>query len=577
MLQSSIIHSMRNNILETVVSLPRKLTELYKLNFFGAIGGVLGFVMAILPTLIPRPALFMGILAGIGFMIFYGLGVLAQKIVYWVLDKPIPRQYSAGIVRPMGWVLVAIIIGFSAVANSWQNEIRQLVGVETDPYSGILLILIGFVAISSLILSISRGIKRLYAMTLRRTARLKRLPKRVAMLLGLVIGTFLLITLVNGVFLNTLKHIADNYYRAVNERTGDNSVKPTSPLRSGSDDSLVDWETLGRNGRDFVGSGPTAEDIAGFTGRQALEPIRVYISASQADSPDSRAELAIKELERTGAFNRKYLVISTTTGSGWVEPASAASVEYLHDGDTAQVALQYSYLPSWMALLVSQQDATDSGRALFEAVYAKVQQMPEDQRPKLITSGLSLGAYGSQSAFSSASDFAMRVDGALYFGNPGFSQPWREFTDNRDTGSLQIRPIYDGGKVVRFANNRQDLKTIGDNWEGSRVLYVQYPSDSIVWWTTDLLWHRPDWIDEPKGHDVSDQIRWFPIITFFQITFDQMFGNHFTDGHGHNYAPDVVHSWAAVTPVDWPEDDLTRLQNLMNYRYTAVEPGSSNL
>ena len=42
---------------------------------------------------------------------------------------------------------------------------------------------------------------------------------------------------------------------------------PTDPLGTGSAASLVDWEALGRAGREFVASGPTAEAIAAFTGR----------------------------------------------------------------------------------------------------------------------------------------------------------------------------------------------------------------------------------------------------------------------------------------------------------------------
>ncbi|QIK66398.1 hypothetical protein G7072_08535 [Nocardioides sp. HDW12B] len=60
---------------------------------------------------------------------------------------------------------------------------------------------------------------------------------------------------------------------------------------------------------------------------------------------------------------------STTTGTGWVEPASLGSFEYIAGGDTASVAVQYSYLPSWLSFLVDQDRARAAGRALFDAVY----------------------------------------------------------------------------------------------------------------------------------------------------------------------------------------------------------------
>ena len=554
----------------------KKIARFYHLNLFGVVGGGLGFASALLPSLVPRPALFMGLLAGIGFMVGYGFGILAQKVYYWMLDKKIPSEYNHRTTMIVVWLLGLLMIVFGVLANIWQDEIRELVGEVPRSSSGFLLMAIGFMITTTLLLAISRGVKSLFEVSVRQTKKIKQLPRRVSAIVGSLVAVVLLLLIVDGVFLSTVRQLANNYFRELNEQTDDGAVRPVSPLRSGSPDSLVDWNTLGRHGRSFVGQGPSTQDIAEFTGKEAMEPIRIFVSPAQAENLRDRAALAVKELERTGAFDREYLIVSTPTGSGWVEPAAAAAVEYLHDGNTAQVAMQYSFLPSWMALLAERQSATDSGRALFEAVSAKVRSLPQDNRPKLILNGLSLGAYGSQSAFTSDSDFALRVDGALYFGNPGFSQPWGYFTKNRDPGSLQINPVYRGGEVVRFANNRQELMTIGDNWSGTRVLYTQYASDAITWWSPDLIWRKPDWIKEPRGSDVSDNVRWFPVITFMQITFDQALGNHFTGGHGHNYAPDVVQSWSAVTPVNWSQDKLDQLQDLMNYQYTTVNPGNQS-
>ena len=554
----------------------KKIARFYHLNLFGVVGGGLGFASALLPSLVPRPALFMGLLAGIGFMVGYGFGILAQKVYYWMLDKKIPSEYNHRTTMIVVWLLGLLMIVFGVLANIWQDEIRELVGEVPRSSSGFLLMAIGFMITTTLLLAISRGVKSLFEVSVRQTKKIKQLPRRVSAIVGSLVAVVLLLLIVDGVFLSTVRQLANNYFRELNEQTDDGAVRPVSPLRSGSPDSLVDWNTLGRHGRSFVGQGPSTQDIAEFTGKEAMEPIRIFVSPAQAENLRDRAALAVKELERTGAFDREYLIVSTPTGSGWVEPAAAAAVEYLHDGNTAQVAMQYSFLPSWMALLAERQSATDSGRALFEAVSAKVRSLPQDNRPKLILNGLSLGAYGSQSAFTSDSDFALRVDGALYFGNPGFSQPWGYFTKNRDPGSLQINPVYRGGEVVRFANNRQELMTIGDNWSGTRVLYTQYASDAITWWSPDLIWRKPDWIKEPRGSDVSDNVRWFPVITFMQITFDQALGNHFTGGHGHNYAPDVVQSWSAVTPVNWSQNKLDQLQDLMNYQYTTVNPGNQS-
>ena len=89
-----------------------------------------------------------------------------------------------------------------------------------------------------------------------------------------------------------------------------------------------------------------------------MEPIRIY--AGLASAPDAES-LAVRDLQRAGGFGRKNLLVVTTTGSGWVDPALSDSFEYLSGGDAATVAIQYSYLPSWISYLVDQSKARDAG------------------------------------------------------------------------------------------------------------------------------------------------------------------------------------------------------------------------
>jgi uncharacterized membrane protein len=72
--------------------------------------------------------------------------------------------------------------------------------------------------------------------------------------------------------------------------------------------------------------------------------------------------LALEELKRIGGFERPVLIVVTPTGTGWVDPAAMDSVEYLHDGAVASVALQYSYLASWLYLLVAPGYVADAAR-----------------------------------------------------------------------------------------------------------------------------------------------------------------------------------------------------------------------
>ncbi len=68
----------------------------------------------------------------------------------------------------------------------------------------------------------------------------------------------------------------------------------------------------------------------------------------------------MRELERTGAFDRTVLAVMTSTGTGWIDPQTADALEFLHNGDTAEVSMQYSFLPSWISFLVDRSKAADA-------------------------------------------------------------------------------------------------------------------------------------------------------------------------------------------------------------------------
>ena len=78
------------------------------------------------------------------------------------------------------------------------------------------------------------------------------------------------------------------------------------------------------------------------------------------------------------------------------------------------------------------------------------------------------------------------------------------------------------------------------------MLYLQHPSDPIVWWSPRLIWDRPDWLGEPHGRDVLDAMVWIPLVTFWQVTADLPLSTGVPDGHGHNYTREFVDGWATV-------------------------------
>ena len=244
----------------------------------------------------------------------------------------------------------------------------------------------------------------------------------------------LVLVVLNGVLFQGLVNAANSAFSVKDGGTEAGAVRPAAPERSGSPASLVPWEDLGLQGRNFVGTGPTPAQLQDFSGRPALEPIRVYTGLASAQSAGDRAALAVRDLQRAGGFDRKVLVVVTTTGTGWVDPAASDSLEYEWGGDTAMVAMQYSYLPSWLSFLVDQARARDAGRALFDAVYGAWAQLPLDRRPQLYVFGESLGTFGGEAAFSGLADIQNRTDGVLWAGPPNFNALWRSLVADRAPG-----------------------------------------------------------------------------------------------------------------------------------------------
>jgi len=419
-------------------------------------------------------------------------------------------------------------------------------GVAPDSVLSSLLVLpvaaaLPFVAL----VAAARGLRWLYRHLDRRLRRWIG-PRAADVLTGavIVVGTAMV---VNGVIVDGAVRLADHAFSLQNENTDPGVTPPVSDLRSGGPGSLITWDSLGRYGRSFVAGGPSATRIAEVSGGTAQTPIRTYAGLDSASGVEDRARLAVDDLERAGGFSRSVLVVATTTGSGWIDPASPDALEYLTGGDSATVTMQYSYLPSWLSYLVDQDRARDAGRELFDAVYARWSDLPPDARPRLFVSGESLGSFGAEAAFSGEFDMRNRTSGALMAGPPNFNVLYRNFVDHRDPGSTEVSPVFRDGRTVRFSTGAdQPVPPVGQPWNDARVLYMQHPSDPVVWWNTDLILARPDWLEEPRGRDVVSAVRWIPFVTFWQVTFDVPFALDVPAGHGHSYSREYVDGWMAV-------------------------------
>ncbi len=549
---------------EMLAKLPHSAVAFW--NSFAGLGLILGavfFAASLTPSLIPRMWPLQGLLAGTVFAIGYGLGVF----ILWLweyLELPVASERVRRLANLGAIAACAVtVLVFAWRAADWQNSIRTAMGmpeVETAHPFKVALMAAG-VAVALILVG------RLFALILRKVAeRLERVVSRpLATVIGVGVAVTVFFLAIDGVIVRGFLHTTDRSFEALDALIEPDTAPPDDPMKTGSAASLVSWQDLGRMGRNFITSGPSAEDIAAFTGGEAMEPVRVYVGLNAADTDQARADLALRELIRAGGFEREVLVVAVPTGTGWMDPAAMTTVEYLHRGDIATVAQQYSYLSSWISLLAQPGYGTQAGRALFEAVYGHWRGLPRNARPRLYLYGLSLGALSSQNSLRLYEILADPVHGALWVGPPFPSTTWREATDDRNEGSPAWLPIFEDGSFIRFTNGKHGLDEATAPWGPMRVVYLQYASDPIVFFEETAWYRPPEWMDRPRGPDVSDELRWYPVVTFLQLVVDMMVGLLVPMGHGHLYAhADHIDPWIEVTaPQGWAPEDIARLRAML--------------
>ncbi len=534
--------------------------------FTGTAVGLLFMLLSMTPSLLPRGPLFQGIVSGAAGAIGYMLGVFAVWMVRFMRSRssspPAPR-WAWTVLVALG--VIGLVLGI-VYFHYWQDHVRDLFGVDRLKWyeyiqAGVLAVVLVFVFIE-----FGQLIGRLVRFLVRQLSRVA--PPRVSFVVTLITVLAVFIAILNGVVVRGAMSVMNKTFSNVNDELDPKHPAPTSALRSGGPGSQVSWSSLGHQGRIFVGNGPTVAQLTEFNKAPATEPIRAYAGVNSANGIRATAQLAADELERKGGLKRKLIGVATTTGTGWVNAAEADSLEYMYNGDTALVSMQYSYLPSWLSFLVDKENARQAGEALFEAVDEKVRALPEAQRPKIVVFGESLGSFGGEAPFLRPNNIIARTDGALFSG-PTFNNTMRDFvTDNRDPGSPEWLPIFDDGANVRFVARADNLGRPDAPWGSPRIAYLQHASDPIAWWTPELLFAEPDWLREPRGYDVSKDMNWIPVVTFLQVAADMAVAVDVPDGHGHHYVKDVVNAWAAVLqPPGWTPDKTERLRGRVNQDY----------
>lgn len=555
------------------MQLPRWLLRL--IGLFSEMGLVVGsilFSLALTPSLLPRGALIQGVLSGCAFAIGYGIGVFLEWLWDYMGLKLPDSKYAAWLklVVAIGCIILMAVCLYQT--TGWQNSVRAVMGMSPVESGHPLWVLLIALVPAAILIVIGRLL--VYGVSFVSQWLVRYVPRRVAMVGSLVVVGIVVTTLFNGLPLRGALRAADEFFLRLDSIAGQFGTPPTGPLQSGSAQSLIDWSTIGRDGRIYVASGPTKADIEMVIGRPALEPLRVSVGLRSADSIEERAALALAEMKRVGAFDRAVLVVITPVGTGWVDPAGVDTLEYLMAGDVASVSLQYSYLLSPLSLIVEPDYGSDAAQALFNVVYAYWTTLPHDRRPRLYLNGLSLGAHASQASTHFFDVLQDPFQGALWVGPPYTSGIWRWATNNRQPGSPEWLPRFGNETTIRFSNQGGGLEVPDIPWGPMRIAFLQHASDPIVFFSFDALHRAPDWLKGERAHDVSPILNWYPLVTFLQLGMDMALALDVPPGYGHNYsASDYIDAWRAlVEPPGWDDAAIEKLKLVVAERLAAVHP-----
>lgn len=528
-------------------------------SFLGVIAALAMYAVSVAPSLMARSWAWHAIASGVLVACGYVGGVIVQNVGARVIrvtgltisaSEPVELGFRVGIAALFAvWWLYAVIQSYRRARKA-----SKLVNMPGENLGEYLLGAAGSVVVAWCLLAIVEAFIQVGRMLIAALAAYMIRPA--AVLVGVAIVCVIVFFLTSNVILRGGIGFFRHHAEQMNTRTARGIYRPFVLERSASASSPVTWESVGGQGRVFLGRGPSRLDIAQVSGGAAKEPIRVYAGMPTGGAGiEQAASTVVAELHRTGAFDRAVILLAASTGSGWVDEWQVQPLEFLTRGDCATASLQYSYVPSALNWLTGLEPSQKASAALFRAVRAELDSMDRADRPALFVCGESLGAFASQSVFSCANDALESVDGALWVGTPAFTPMHAALTAARHKGSPEVAPVVDNARRVRFVNEPSDLRTdlygreLGP-WGFPRLVYAQHPSDPVVWWNKKLIWTQPDWLRERAGRDVSRDVEFTRFVTFIQVLADLPVAGTAPGGHGHTYHEELIPLWRAILGFD---------------------------
>lgn len=306
------------------------------------------------------------------------------------------------------------------------------------------------------------------------------------------------------------------------------------PTVSGGEGSFVPLSALDREGRKFLGLAVPPQEIESVMGRPAKSPIRVYVGLESAPGPAERVELAVAELERLGAFQRRRILVSCPSGAGFVTPVPVEAEEYMSRGDLASVAVQYNNRRSHRSLDKAPV-GTMTTRLLLRELRRRID-VEKSPRPELVVYGESMGAWIAADVVTEdglGTIDELGVAHAFLIGVPYRArEKLRRLVRDR-TALPESMGVFESCEQLLMQPER----------EQERLAYalLTHPEDPVANFSgARLAFQRPTWLTKGRQRHprVPRLMRWVPAITYLQILFDVKNGTSFTadfEAYAHDY------------------------------------------
>ena len=283
---------------------------------------------------------------------------------------------------------------------------------------------------------------------------------------------------------------------------------------------------------------------------------------SRARRPSRSGSTSLmRELERTGAFDRSWLMIASPTGTGYVNYAAVSILEFLTRGDCATVAMQYAARPSPLSL-----DRVDEGRLHMQLLVCG-----DPRSPRAVPARhgarrwcCSARASARGRARTRSSTRARRAS-STPASTTRSGSALRTSASGRSACSSTIVPTWTAASSA--------CSTTSASWEALdpatrerlRFVMITHYDDGVGAFGPELAIQAPEWLGDPQTRHatVPKGMRWMPTTTFFQVLVDMKNAANVVPGvfaaKGHDYRADLLPFFNAVLGLDATPEQLANV------------------